>query len=99
MPDEQSRRLAEQRRLTRFERLFRHLRQTREWICFADVADVCARESGLIEPDEAKRGRAYDHLADALLKAEFDDERGRTRVLFLYPESRKIRMTWRWLAD
>ena len=99
MPDEQSRRVAEQWRLARFERILRRLRQTREWISFADVADFCACESGLIEPDQARRGRAYDHLADALIKGEFDDEGGRTRVLLLYPGSRKMRLTWRWLAD
>ena len=97
MRDEQCRKSLEKWWLARTERLVRRLRQTSEWINFADAADFIARESGSIAPDEERRARAYEELADALIKGEFD-KRERTCVFF--PSgSKKVRMTWEWLAD
>ena len=83
----------EQWRHARIDRFIRRQWQVRDWINFADVADFCAREAGSIAPDEGKRTRAYEELADAIIKGEFDKD-GRSRVFFLHPSSTKVRMTW-----
>jgi hypothetical protein len=88
----------EQWRHARIDRFSRRQWQVREWINFGDVADFCARETGSITPDEEKRARAYDELADALIKGEFDRD-DRSRVLYLHPTSKKARMTWEWFSD
>jgi hypothetical protein len=88
----------EQWRHARIDRFIRRQWQVRDWINFAEVADFCAREAGSIAPDEGKRTRAYEELADAIIKGEFDKD-GRSRVFFLHPSSTKVRMTWETLAD
>jgi hypothetical protein len=88
----------EQWRHARIDRFIRRQWQVRDWINFGDVADFCARETGSITPDEEKRARAYDELADALIKGEFDRD-DRSRVLYLHPSSKKARMTWEWFSD
>jgi hypothetical protein len=97
MLDEQIRKSLEQWWVERTFRLVRRVRQTGEWINFGESADFIARESGSIAPDEQKRARAYDELAEALIKGEFD-ERERTRV-FHPSGSKKVRMTREWLAE
>jgi hypothetical protein len=96
--DDQNRKNLERWRHARIDRFVRRQRQLREWINFGDVAEFCAREAGSIVPDEDKRALTYEELADALIKGEFDESE-RTRVLFLYPGSRRTRMTWEWLLD
>jgi hypothetical protein len=99
MSDDQSREdLVKQWHHARINRLIRRHKVASEWISFRDVADLCARELPAIAPIEEVRARAYDELADALIKGEFDDG-GRPRVLFLYPGCRKVRMGWEGLAD
>jgi hypothetical protein len=72
-------------------------RNTRDWINFAEIAEWCSEEDGIL-PNEAKRAAAYDSLARDLLAGEFVED-GRSRVLYLHPRSAKIRMTARWLKD
>jgi hypothetical protein len=98
MPVQQNRKSVELWRHARINRFVDRQRQLHQWIRFADVTDYCAREANSITPDEAKRARAYDELADAVIKGEFDKD-GKSRVLFLHPLSRKARMTWEMLSD
>ena len=62
----------EQWRHARIDRFTRRQWQVRDWINFADVANFCACEAGSIAPDEEKRTGAYEELADAIIKGEFD---------------------------
>jgi hypothetical protein len=72
-------------------------RYTRDWINFAEIAEWCSEEDGIL-PSEAKRAAAYDSLARDLLAGEFV-EGGRSRVLYLHARSVKARMTPEWLRD
>src|SRR5262249_1975223 len=73
-------------------------RQAQEWINFAAIADWCAKEDGSILPNEKKREVAFDTLESDLLAGEFE-ENGRSRVLFLHPNSVRARMTRDWLKE
>ena len=85
-------------RSNRSERFTARQRRVREWINFAEIAEWCSREDGSIQPNEKKRAAALDALERDLLAGEFD-ENGRSRVLFLSPESTRARMTRAWLKD
>jgi hypothetical protein len=89
-----------------FERSFRQRRDnffietnryTRDWINFAEIAEWCSEEDGIL-PNEAKRAAAYDSLERDLLAGEFVED-GRSRVLYLHHRSAKVRMTPKWLKD
>jgi hypothetical protein len=89
--------LLRQRRRKRIRAFRETNRYTRDWINFAEIAEWCAEEDGIL-PNEAKRAAAYDSLARDLLAGEFV-EGGRSRVLYMHPRSAKARMTPEWLAD
>ena len=62
----------------RIERWRELVRQTREWINFAEIADWCARETGSIRRNDQLMVEAYRNLGDALASGEFE-EGGRAR--------------------
>jgi hypothetical protein len=76
-------------RIETFTKLQRH---ARKWICFEEIADWCSKEDGSIVPSAEKRTTAFEVLKADLLEGEFD-EGGRTRVLYLYPDTQITRMT------
>jgi hypothetical protein len=71
-------------------------RRTREWICFADVADWCARQPGRVARDEEQRAQAGTDLLRAIVGGEFNRD-GRLCVAyvppyhFICPEPIKVR--------
>jgi hypothetical protein len=70
--------------------------QAHDWICFADIADWCARRPGDIERDWRRRMEAYYELQESILQGEFH-ERGHLRVIYLallapLPHTVKIRL-------
>jgi len=82
----------------RIERFTERQRESREWINFAEIADWCSREDGSIAPNEPKRAKALQTLANDLLTGEFE-QNGRSRVLYLHPWTTKARMTREHLSD
>jgi hypothetical protein len=83
----------------RIKRFVRRQRRDREYINFAEIAEWCAKEDQSILPNEQKRAAAYDTLERDLLAGEFNDENGKSRVLYLNPMTTKARMTREWLQD
>jgi hypothetical protein len=83
-------------RTARIERCTEIQRRTREWINFAEIAEWCSDESGVV-PNEDARGAAYQKLQHDLLEGDFE-ENGRSRVLYLHLYSTKARMTRDWLT-
>ena len=79
------RRRREQWRVRKRQRLIDRLRAA-GWINFGDITEWCARESGSIALDEAKRSQAYNELWKAVCAGEFDESR-RTQVLLLNPST------------
>jgi hypothetical protein len=77
--DDQNRKTIQQWRHARIDRFIRRQRAVHEWINFGEVADFCAREAGSIAPNEVNRALAFEALADALIKGEFD-RNGRPHV-------------------
>ena len=86
-----------QRRYKRIRAFTETNRYTRDWINFAEIAEWCSEEDGIL-PNQKKRAAAYDSLARDLLAGEFV-EGGRSRVRYLHPRSAKVRMTAAWLQD
>jgi hypothetical protein len=76
------------------ERWQERMRQSREWVCFADLADWCARESGTINPDERKKVNAYRQLGESLKLGKFGTGK-HTRVPF--PDGLILKGTKRWI--
>lgn len=71
---------------------FRECQQRRRrWISIADIADWIATERGASDRrDEALRAQGYDHLLDAMLSGEFDQD-GRSCILHLTPDRGRLR--------
>jgi len=59
-------------------------KQTREWICFADIADWCARSPGGIGRDENLRAQAMANLLQSISTGEFNRQ-GRLCVAYVPP--------------
>jgi hypothetical protein len=53
-----------------------------DWVCFADMADWCARKPNDLEEDERRRAKAYAELQDSVLRGEFFAQ-GRCRIRYL----------------
>jgi hypothetical protein len=82
-------------RTARIERFTKIQRDKREWISFAEIAEYCSEESGVV-PNEVARETAYEKLLADLLEGDFE-ENGRSQVLYLHPYTTKARMTREWL--
>ena len=85
-----------QRRTARIERFTEIQQGKREWINFAEIAEWCSEESSVV-PNEVAREAAYQKLQRDLLEEDFE-ENGRSRVLYLHPNTSKARMTRDWLS-
>ena len=92
LPTDPMRHAAAARRAARIARFAAVQRRQRDWISFEEIADWCAREGHSVFGDESKRRAALDLLSSDLLAGMFDLG-GRSRVLYLHPEGRWLRMT------
>ena len=73
-------------------------RRSRDWISLNDIADWCARESGGIIPDEARRVHTFAELRNSIMLGDFEVS-GRDRVLLLNPYILHARLTRGRLAE
>ena len=87
-----ARRKVEEIRARRIERFTQRQRKLSDWVCFADVADWCARITGDIKPDEERRTLTYSELRKSLTVGDFE-QAGRSRVMFLNPATTMAKMT------
>jgi hypothetical protein len=83
------------RRPPGIERFTKIQRDKREWINFAEIADYCAEESGVV-PNEVARETAYEKLLADLLEGDFE-KNGVSQIMYLHPYTSKTRMTREWL--
>jgi hypothetical protein len=79
------------RRTAWIDRFTKTQRDKRDWINFAEIAEHCSEEGGIV-PNEVARETAYDKLLADLLEGDFE-ENGRSQVLYLHPYTTKARMT------
>jgi hypothetical protein len=56
----------------------------RPWFRITEIADYCAKNPGSVEPDSVKRERTIELLRRAILRGEFEDANGRSRVACLH---------------
>src|SRR6516165_11486069 len=85
------------RRTARIERITEIQRDKREWINFAEIAEYCSEESGIVS-NEVAREAAYERLLADLLERDFE-ENGVSQIMYLHPYTSKTRMTREWMAD
>ena len=84
-------------RTARIERFTKIQRDKREWINFAEIAEYCSEESGIVS-NEVARETAYEKLLADLLDGDFE-ENGVSQIMYLHPYTSKTRMTREWMAD
>ena len=87
-----ARRKVEEIRARRIEQFKQKQRKLFDWVCFADIADWCARITGDIKPDEERRTLTYSELRKSLTVGDFE-QAGRSRVMFLNPATTMAKMT------
>ena len=85
------------RRTAWIERFTKIQRDKREWINFAEIAEYCSEESGIVS-NEVAREAAYERLLADLLERDFE-ENGVSQIMYLHPYTSKTRMTREWMAD
>src|SRR5262249_30098822 len=85
-------------RIRRFEAV---QQRQREWIKFSEIAEEYSEQDGPVGPKKvaARRERAYALLEHDLLLGNFEEKKGRSQVLFLFPGVSNRRMTRQWLQD
>lgn len=82
----------DQRRERRILRFRECQKRRRRWLGFWDIADWIACDRGATDRrDEQLRAQGYSDLFDAVLTGHFD-QRGRSCVLYLSPDSEKLRL-------
>jgi hypothetical protein len=86
------------RRTAWIERFTKIQRDKREWINFAEIAEMCSELDGSGVPNEAARENAYRNLERDVIDGDFQ-ENGRWRVHYLHPLTVRTRMTPGWLND
>ena len=84
------------RRTAWIERFTKIQRDKREWINFAEIAEWCSEESGIM-PNEVAREAAYKKILVDVFE-EFFEENGRSQLMLLHPYTAKTRMTREWLT-
>jgi hypothetical protein len=89
--DRERDRRTERWRLVRIARFTEIRRHVRKWINFAEIAEWCSEESGIV-PNAAAQEAAYQKLQRDLLEGDFE-ENGRSQILYLHPYTMKARMT------
>jgi hypothetical protein len=72
-------------------------RHKREMINFAEIAEHCSEESGIV-PNEVARETAYEKLLADLLEGDFE-ENGVSQIMYLHPYTSKTRMTRKWMIQ
>jgi hypothetical protein len=87
-----SERTFREHRSKRIQEAAERLRQLKEWVCFEDLVDWCARENNGISEVERRKRQAFESLALAIRGGEFGFGR-RSRVLILHPHSNWAKMT------
>jgi len=85
------------RRTARIERITEFLRHSGERKNFAEIAEYCSEESGIVS-NEVARETAYEKLLADLLDGDFE-ENGVSQIMYLHPYTSKTRMTREWMAD
>ena len=83
------------RRTAWIERFTKIQRDKREWINFAEIAEYCSEESGIVS-NEVARENAYEKLLADLLVGDFE-QNGVSQIMYLHPYTSKTRMTREWL--
>ena len=83
------------RRTAWIERFTKIQRDKREWINFAEIAEYCSEESGIVS-NEVAREAAYERLLADLLERDFE-KNGVSQIMYLHPYPSKTRMTREWL--
>src|SRR5262245_10437589 len=82
-------------RTSRIERFTKIQRDKREMINFAEIAEHCSEESGIV-PNEVAQETAYEKLLADLLEGDFE-KNGVSQIMYLHPYTSKTRMTREWL--
>src|SRR5262245_20204990 len=82
-------------RTARIERFTKIQRVKREMINFAEIAEHCSEESGIV-PNEVAQETAYEKLLADLLEGDFE-KNGVSQIMYLHPYTSKTRMTREWL--
>jgi hypothetical protein len=82
-------------RTARIERFTKIQRDKREMINFAEIAEHCSEESGIV-PNEVARETAYEKLLADSLERDFE-KNGVSQIMYLHPYTSKTRMTREWL--
>jgi hypothetical protein len=82
-------------RTARIERFTKIQRDKRELINFAEIAEYCSEESGVV-PNEVAQETAYEKLLADFLEGDFE-ENGVSQIMYLHPYTSKTRMTREWL--
>jgi hypothetical protein len=95
--DRERDRRTRQWRTARIERFTEIQRRKREWINFAEIAEHCSEESGIV-PNEVARETAYEKLLADLLEGDFE-ENGVSLIKYLHPHTSKARMTPKWMIQ
>ena len=72
------------------------LRHSGERKNFAEIAEYCSEESGIV-PNEVAREAAYKKILVDVFE-EFFEENGRSQLMLLHPYTAKTRMTREWLT-
>jgi hypothetical protein len=71
----------------------------RQWWKLQEIADECARIPGTNKIDDEKRNRMVDFLCRAILRGEFEDDKGRMQVANLHSSPiAPMRLDVKWLA-
>jgi hypothetical protein len=73
-------------------------RKKRSWVCFSEIADWCARESGSVDPDGIKIITAYSELLASVFAGEFE-RNGRTFIVCVSPEATVFRVSRKFLYE
>jgi hypothetical protein len=78
------------------ERFTKTQRDKRKWINFAEMAEHCSEENGVV-PNEVAREAAYKKLLADFIEDYFE-ENGRSQIMYLHPNTAKARMTRKWMT-
>jgi hypothetical protein len=57
----------------------------RQWLCLSEIADECARTGNPPKIDPASRELIINRLREAVLRGDFENEGGKSRLAFLHP--------------
>jgi hypothetical protein len=58
--------------------------ERRVWFCLAEIADACATAPGQLKPDPTLRQTVIELLRTAVLRGDFENSPGKSRIAFLH---------------